>query len=161
MDDSRQPSEGTSIPLPAAHWECADQSEPPPAFVPLRLVLQPSGLAVELTRPDMLMGRHSGADIRLPLPDVSRRHCRFVYSKGIWQVFDLESLNGVFVNGQRVEQAELHDQDVVGIGGFHFKVELASRGVDASDSTEGVIQRIAEALPPPVLALDPPQRKAS
>ena len=48
---------------------------------------------------DMLIGRHSQADIRLPLPDVSRRHCRFFFGEGVWQVLDLNSLNGVFLNG--------------------------------------------------------------
>src|SRR6266436_2874985 len=49
-------------------------------------VMQPNGMAVELMRPNMLLGRHSTADLRLPLPDVSRRHCRFLYQDGVWQV---------------------------------------------------------------------------
>jgi pSer/pThr/pTyr-binding forkhead associated (FHA) protein len=93
-------------------------------FVPLRLVLQPSGMAVELTQPDMVIGRHSTADLRLPLPDVSRRHCRFVYAEGVWQLFDLDSMNGVFVNGERVRRAMVRHKDIVGIGGFQFEVNL-------------------------------------
>src|SRR5438128_1985002 len=67
-------------------------------FVPLRLLAQPGGLCIELTKPDMLIGRHSEADVRLALPDVSRRHCRFVFAQGQWQVIDLNSLNGIYVN---------------------------------------------------------------
>src|SRR2546426_11214800 len=98
------------------------QHERAPGFKSLKLVLQPNGMAVELTRPNMLLGRHSTADLRLPLPDVSRRHCRFLYQDGVWQVLDLRSMNGVYVNGKRVQQASLQDQDMVAIGGFQFKV---------------------------------------
>jgi pSer/pThr/pTyr-binding forkhead associated (FHA) protein len=91
---------------------------------PLRLCLRPGKFAVEVTRSGTVLGRHSGADVRLPLPDVSRRHCRFDCEDGRWQVFDLDSLNGVFLNGEPVRQAELHDHDVMQIGGFVFDVEL-------------------------------------
>ena len=98
--------------------------------MPLRLVLQPSGMAVELTWPDVLIGRHSEADLRLPLPDVSRRHCRFLFANGSWQVVDLNSLNGVLVNGQRVPQAVLNQGDSVTIGGFTFTADLSGQASD-------------------------------
>ena len=72
----------------------------------------------------MVLGRHSEADVRLPLPDVSRRHCRFVFSAGHWRVIDLGSLNGIYVNGEPVQQAELHHSDTLRIGGFVFEVDL-------------------------------------
>jgi pSer/pThr/pTyr-binding forkhead associated (FHA) protein len=92
--------------------------------VPLRLVLEAGALAIELTEPDMVLGRHSAADIRLPLPDVSRRHCRFVYTGGHWQVIDLQSLNGVWVNDQPVQRAPLYPGDRLRIGELVFTVEL-------------------------------------
>jgi pSer/pThr/pTyr-binding forkhead associated (FHA) protein len=91
----------------------------------LRLVLKQSGWFVELAQPEVLVGRHSSADVRLPLPDVSRRHCRFVFSGDVWQVFDLQSLNGVLVNGAKVEGAVLHQGDTLRIGGFIFQVDLS------------------------------------
>jgi len=90
----------------------------------LRLVLEPGGLVVEVTQADTLIGRHSGADIRLPLPDVSRRHCRLVRSANRWRVVDLNSLNGVFLNDEQVQEAELQDGDRLRVGGFTFAVEL-------------------------------------
>jgi pSer/pThr/pTyr-binding forkhead associated (FHA) protein len=98
----------------------------PPDFVPLRLVLQPGGMVIELTRPDMTVGRHSEAEIRLPLPDVSRRHCRFVFGNGNWVVMDLNSLNGVFVNEEPVGHATLKQGDRIRIGGFIFAVDLST-----------------------------------
>src|SRR5205823_4724 len=96
MDDHRQPIQAVA---PGAPRLAAEVEEAiPHDFVPLRLLLQPGGLCVELNKPEMLLGRHSTADVRLSLPDVSRRHCRFAYADGHWRVFDLNSLNGVFIN---------------------------------------------------------------
>jgi pSer/pThr/pTyr-binding forkhead associated (FHA) protein len=104
---------------------------------------------VDLTRPDLLLGRHSEADLRMPLPDVSRRHCRFVYSAAGWEVIDVGSLNGVYVNGDRVWRTMLHPGDRLRIGALEFRVEEVTPDAD-------VLRRIAETLP-----TDPPQRQAS
>lgn len=123
MDEMRQPTEREG---PSLH-----------GFYPLRLRLQPSGTVIELTRPDMLLGRHTAADVRLPLPDVSRRHCRCLFVDGGWRVVDLNSLNGLWVNGQPVQQAELHQDDVLHIGGFTFAVDLSARQTDPVTEVEG------------------------
>src|SRR5579871_6536591 len=91
----------------------ATPAEMPPGFVPLRLVLWPSGVILELDMPDMTLGRHSDADLRLPMPDVSRRHCRFTWLSGTWSVADLASLNGVYVNGRAIEVSELAQNDLI------------------------------------------------
>jgi pSer/pThr/pTyr-binding forkhead associated (FHA) protein len=167
MDDAKRPAEGSSLGLQGPHWLAhVQQDELPPRFHSLRLVLQPGGLVLELARPDMLLGRHSQADVRLPLPDVSRQHCRFVFMDNVWHVFDLDSLNGTFVNGERVQHAVLQEQDIVVIGGFRFAVELNGPTSDGpapardSGTTEEVIQRIAEVLPHPTQTGEQPWRKA-
>lgn len=91
-------------------------------FVPLRLVLYPNGGSVELKKPDLIVGRHSGADIRLILPDVSRRHCRFTFATGNWRITDLGSTNGIFVNGEKVTETVLKPRDLVRIGSYIFEV---------------------------------------
>ena len=73
-----------------------------PSFMPLRLRLQPGNHVIDLTGPDILLGRQSDADLRMPQPDVSRQHCRFQFTDGGWRLVDLESLNGVYINGARV-----------------------------------------------------------
>jgi pSer/pThr/pTyr-binding forkhead associated (FHA) protein len=163
MDDHTPRREGEALPPPGPPPEGA---ELPAAFTPLRLVLQPGGPAVELTRPDMVLGRHSTADVRLPLPDVSRPHCRFVYRERAWQVFDLDSLNGVFVNGERVRQATLHDHDLLGIGGFNLKVELRQAPAaepapaGAAEADSDLLQRITQTMPRAPFERGP-QRQAS
>ncbi len=138
-----------------------------PAFIPLRLVLQPSGYGVDLTRPEMVLGRHSEADIRLPLPDVSRRHCRFVFDCGQWRVFDLGSLNGILVNGKRVGSADLHEGDVIAIGGFTFSASMLighkvnQDPVETQDNGEAILRSIADALPRFAPGVRPTHRRAS
>src|SRR5262245_19633359 len=56
--------------------DLGDGRAPGPDFMPMRLVMDPGGLAVELKHPELIVGRHSEADLRLPLPEVSRRHCK-------------------------------------------------------------------------------------
>jgi pSer/pThr/pTyr-binding forkhead associated (FHA) protein len=112
-------------------------------LTPLRLVLEPAGLVLELKNPDLVLGRHSESDVRLPLPDVSRRHCRLFFLSGAWHVQDLKSLNGVFVNDEPVEEAELRDGDRLRIGGFSFNVQLN----DAPESSASLLNRLVGALP--------------
>jgi pSer/pThr/pTyr-binding forkhead associated (FHA) protein len=152
MDQQNVPSGGPH-PLQGPHWRAGHGGEAPPDFVPLRLVLQPSGLVIELTQAEVLLGRHSGADVRLPLPDVSRRHCRFVWEGGQWRLYDLNSLNGVYVNDEKVPQATLHHDDQVRIGGFTFRMDTQTRAPTVHLSPEelgreGVLRSIADALPP-------------
>lgn len=118
-------------------------------------------MAIELKQADVLVGRHSEADIRLPLPDVSRKHCRFQFIDGNWQVLDLKSLNGVFVNDQRVEHAVLHHDDRVRLGSFTFVVEMEQA---AAAPAEASLAGLAEALfkeRASVHAILPPPRRAS
>lgn len=149
---------GEGLPVPGASWRTRALLPVPADFVPLRLLLQPSGAAVELTQPDVLLGRHSHADVRLPLPDVSRRHCRFLFSQGLWQIFDLNSLNGVYVNGQSVRQAVLRHGDLIRIGGFIFAVDLHDSGAEApqSGASAGLIRGLFKRSPDPS-----PNRRAS
>ncbi|HXG13146.1 MAG TPA: FHA domain-containing protein [Gemmataceae bacterium] len=151
MDDPSKPADESPLPLLRPHGHRGPDPELPPGFFPLRLVLRPTGAGVDLTRPDMVVGRHSQADIRLPLPDVSRRHCRFLFLDGHWEVFDLNSLNGTFVNERRVRHAVLHDRDTIRMGGFTFEVRLAISDptieLPARPAPRDLIGRIVEALP--------------
>jgi pSer/pThr/pTyr-binding forkhead associated (FHA) protein len=146
------------LPVTGPHWRVQPAMPVPADFVPLRLVLQPSGASVELTQPDMLVGRHSQADIRLPLPDVSRRHCRFIFGQGVWQVLDLNSLNGVFLNGEPIRQATVQQGDLLRIGGFTFAVDLTAANSPATDASEGLIRSIFKTLPAPSREAEPWRR---
>ena len=63
-------------------------------------------------------GRYPESDIFLDDVTVSRRHAEIRREDGRFFVKDLGSLNGTYVNLQRVEEAELADGDEVQIGKF-------------------------------------------
>jgi hypothetical protein len=69
-------------------------------------------LASEWTR----VGRSLAADIRFDDPTVSRRHALIVRAPDGVRVLDDRSLNGVFVNGERVEWSPLADGDEILVG---------------------------------------------
>jgi pSer/pThr/pTyr-binding forkhead associated (FHA) protein len=115
-------------------------------------------MSLELTRADVLVGRHSECDVRLPLPDVSRKHCRFQFHSGCWQVVDENSLNGTFVNEQAVEKTVLRHGDRVRIGGFTFLVELQAEAV-ATAEAESLARSLFQERAARVLW--PPKRQAS
>lgn len=128
----------------------AREAGPAPDCVPLRLVLQPGGAVIEVARPEALVGRHSTADVRLPLPDVSRRHCRLQWVEGCWQVLDLNSLNGVYLNDEAVLQSPLHQGDLLRVGGFTFAVDLSGPAAepDQADSLVRSIFKLPSHRPP-------------
>lgn len=164
MDETRYPVDGAHEPYRGPHW----RHERPPGedgIPPLRLILQGSGWVVELTRSDMVFGRRTDADVRLPLPDVSRLHCQFVHRAGNWHVIDLNSLNGVQVNEVFIREARLRHRDLVRIGGFTFEVDLkggeATVDLGSAEHHESaeILRSIVEALPRDLEDLPP--RRAS
>ncbi len=153
MDQANQPMEANSLPVQGPFPRLRTADELPADFVPLRLLLQPGGAVIEVDRPDTLIGRHTEADIRLPLPDVSRRHCRLLFIEGGWQVVDLNSLNGIKVNGETVLEVPLVQGDLLRIGGFTFAIDLV-RGSGIVEKT-GHVESILKTLS------SGPQRQAS
>ena len=72
------------------------------------------GLEANLTT----VGRHSRADIFLDDVTVSRRHVEVERSGARYRVRDVGSLNGTYLNGDRIESARLDDGDVLQVGRF-------------------------------------------
>ena len=83
-------------------------------------------LTAERTR----IGRSLAADIRFDDTTVSRRHALVVRRPDGMRVVDDRSLNGVFVNGERVEWRVLRDGDEVVVGRHRLRF-LVGAGVAA------------------------------
>jgi pSer/pThr/pTyr-binding forkhead associated (FHA) protein len=141
--------------LQGPHWH-PRLAEVSAEFTPLHLVIEGTETTLLVDRPEMIAGRHSEADIQLPLPDVSRRHCRFLWTAGRWQVFDLGSLNGLWINDRCVAEAFLEEGDRLQIGGFTFLVQLTGAVVPEKQRS---LVSLLRALPRPVEQV--PQRLAS
>jgi hypothetical protein len=65
-------------------------------------------------------GRHPDSDIFLDDVTVSRRHAELAFQGGAYTVRDVGSLNGTYVNRERIEDAELTGGDEVQIGKFRL-----------------------------------------
>jgi DNA-directed RNA polymerase subunit RPC12/RpoP len=85
---------------------------------------------VALTREWTRVGRSLAADVRFDDPTVSRRHALLVRQPDGVRVLDDRSLNGVFVNGERVEWRMLEDGDEIVVGRYRLRfLSVASESV--------------------------------
>lgn len=71
-----------------------------------------------LLSPGGVIGIGRGSDCNLKLEDakISSRHCRFFYKKDRLEISDLDSKNGTYLNGIRVDRSEVFIGDEVRIG---------------------------------------------
>lgn len=85
----------------------------------------PLNASAELVR-SVTIGRGEDSDLVLSDPGISRHHARVQISGGVCVLRDLQSTNGTFVNGTRVEQAPIGRGDVVTLGSTRLSVEEAA-----------------------------------
>jgi pSer/pThr/pTyr-binding forkhead associated (FHA) protein len=85
------------------------------------------GSRFALEKDVVLAGRHPDSDIFLDDVTVSRRHAEIARAEGGYVVRDAGSLNGTYLNRQRVESAPLSNGDELQIGTFKL-VFLTGRG---------------------------------
>ncbi|WP_297150328.1 FHA domain-containing protein [Thermogemmatispora sp.] len=85
------------------------------------------GQRLALTRTFVRLGRGEENDIWLDDDLASRYHAELIWDNGQVYVTDCHSLNGVFLNGQRVSgSAPVHSGDMLEIGSLRFLFELAT-----------------------------------
>lgn len=78
---------------------------------------------VPLVRDEITIGRKEGNTIRLTERNVSRRHARLVRSNGLFTLEDLESYNGVRVNGEPIANPRhVNDGDRITIGDYQLSL---------------------------------------
>jgi pSer/pThr/pTyr-binding forkhead associated (FHA) protein/type II secretory pathway predicted ATPase ExeA len=71
-----------------------------------------------------LVGRSEHNDVCLPSPYLSRHHAVIVGTPEGYYLVDLNSINGVLLNGRRIERTVLCDEDVLTMGPFRLKVQV-------------------------------------
>ena len=101
--------------------------QPPPAQGPSSLVTiygLDLGRRWMLDKPTLLIGRDESCDLVIDLDNVSRRHCEIVsLEEGVYQLRDLDSRNGTYVNreGRLMQPRTLTSGDLIKVGGAVFK----------------------------------------
>ena len=66
------------------------------------------------------VGRSMSAHVRFDDPTVSRRHALIHRDRTGVRILDDRSLNGVFLNGRKVDWSELEDGDEIAVGAFRL-----------------------------------------
>jgi DNA-binding NtrC family response regulator len=78
------------------------------------------------------IGTHASNDLVIHDPTVSRFHCRLSREESAWRVSDVGSLNGTFVDGVRVRDADLRDGGALMIG----ETVLRVHGAESAQESE-------------------------
>ncbi len=127
--------EPTAAPAPAADATVLEVVAPPPAPPAVGTAGEPPGATVVLAMPRLVMmadekpgpehvlkagitvlGRSPKSDIQIPYSEVSRKHAQVVWEADGYVILDLDSENGLVVNGTKSKKHVLVDGDVVQIG---------------------------------------------
>ena len=69
------------------------------------------------------LGRAPRADFVVDAALVSRLHCRLEVTENRIDIVDLDSTNGTFVNGQRVDRGRIQSGDVLQVGRLSLRVQ--------------------------------------
>lgn len=92
-------------------------------------------------------GSGRNCHIRLTQRGVSRRHAQLMAHGQYLEVRDLDSKNGTFINGERIELGQLRDGDQIGLGPVHLSLQV----VDAGDAELGLVLDPSSQGPSPSL----------
>jgi DNA-binding CsgD family transcriptional regulator len=104
--------------------EYVEPERPPPGRAFLEIVRGASGSPIPI-RDAIVLGRDVGCEGRFPVEGVSRRHARIVCDRHLLRLVDLGSRNGTFLNGRKVETAELRSGDEIRIGPVVLRLRFA------------------------------------
>jgi pSer/pThr/pTyr-binding forkhead associated (FHA) protein len=90
--------------------------------MPAQLVALSDGPSILIDKPILLLGRHPECDVQIDSRKISRRHCCIAQVNDYLVVRDLDSTNGIRINGVRVVEGRLRPGDEVTIGNHRYQV---------------------------------------
>jgi pSer/pThr/pTyr-binding forkhead associated (FHA) protein len=90
-----------------------------------------------------VIGRREDCDLRIPLGDISRKHCRLIKDGNVLKLEDLGSSNGTYRNGERIQETELSPGDTIQLGPIAFVVQI--EGVPEEDEMQPMVRGAAPA----------------
>jgi general secretion pathway protein A len=102
-----------------------------------RLVVSLKGMVISshpVTEPMETIGRTTANRIQLAHMSVSRNHAAVLHVDNQYYLVDLKSLNGISVNGERVERHVLRDGDRISVGCYQISFQLPSGPSSVRDS---------------------------
>jgi predicted Zn finger-like uncharacterized protein len=84
------------------------------------------GLVHKMSKPRVVIGR-SGCDVAVKDPEVSRNHCSIEVKGDVVRLRDLDSTNGIYIEDERVRNAELQHLSEFRIGGTTVLVQITPK----------------------------------
>jgi pSer/pThr/pTyr-binding forkhead associated (FHA) protein len=136
------PITSAAQPTPPSRPDWIDEARGNLAAAGKYLAYEDSGrrIVVPVSREWTRIGRSLAADVRFDDSTVSRRHALIVSQADGVRVLDDRSLNGVYVNGRRVEWSPLADGDeiVVGRHTVHF-MDTAAGAASVADPAPAAV----------------------
>lgn len=90
--------------------------------MPAQLIALNDGPSILVDKPILLVGRHPECDIQIDSRKISRRHCCIAQVDDYLVVRDLDSTNGVRINGVRVVEGRLKAGDELTVGNHRYQV---------------------------------------
>lgn len=112
-------------------------------------VFKPLAGGPDITLPGkrILIGRAANCDLRIDAPGVSSRHCELTFAGDMWHVEDLNSKNGIRVNGKLIKGRMLIPGDELQIAGNQrFRLLRAGSEPTRSSKAKWIIAGILAAL---------------
>jgi pSer/pThr/pTyr-binding forkhead associated (FHA) protein len=104
-------------------------------------------------RSELKIGRTEDNDIAIDHRSLSRTHCKIVREDtGEWRVVDMQSANGLMVNGEPYAQSALRTGDTLELGHVKFKFVGPGEAFTLSTTAEGVAVRQGGSKAPVVAA---------
>lgn len=129
-----------------------DESALPRATVEGRIVVSCNGQVVRsiALNERILVGRSRDNDLFLPSRYLSRHHAAVLPTPdGHYHIVDLNSANGVLVNGKLVSRSVLYNGDVVRLGEFVLKLEIDETPAEAPAALDNVSLDDTDVVPMP------------
>src|SRR5437016_14255779 len=105
-----------------------------------QLIALTDGRVIQVDKGILVIGRHVECDVQILSPKVSRLHCCIALVGNYLVVRDLNSTNGIRINGVRVIEGRVGAGDELAIGTHRYRVrgdELARSPVAQAPASEG------------------------
>jgi len=119
------------------------------------------GDTIPLVREKLVLGRRESCDVCLRFPNVSGKHCELAFKDGFWSVRDLDSTNGIKVNGTKVTKKLLSPGDTLTIAKRSFTIQYTPPVGRSAAQFEEMMEDVEGLMDQPLLekaGLEKPRR---
>ena len=121
-----------------------------PTFT-VQLTLTQGVQTYEINKSEFIFGRSGKADVKIDDAGISREHLKIKFEKDAIHILDLNSLNGAYINGQKVvpmEYIAVPEKAVISFGKCPITMSL-SASVPAAEDARTVVYKAEKKAEPP------------